>query len=388
MRWILPFIMLVAASAAFTLEPLPCIPSCPTTAFSGIPWVVIAVIAVAAAYVAAAIAYMIGKAFSSTEIIVWGKNEIYQASATLIIVLFLLVAENTEFEVLKGFGYSPTVEMPNPAIAGADAYLSSVCGYAGWTLVSLTNFHTVIQTMMFSVENIKDTLPGDIVTFSGRKLGRKLTYQIRTVFSMLETPTLIAVMVTTIQQILMCLVKNAAFHLLLPIGIVLRAIPFLRRTGSAIMALAIGLYLVFPLTFLLNEKMVSYYKCGGGTEKCEWDKEYGTTTIVSFLGAGGTIGIGTLAKYFASIKDEMGESMFTTFLTGHGGAFLSLSLVTSLLLVLQTVFPAFFGQVAFVVVVLGMLLPLLNLVITAGVTREIAKVMGSDIELTSLLKVL
>ncbi len=48
-------------------------------------------------------------------------------------------------------------------------------------------------------------------------------------------------------------VKNSMLTMFLPIGIVLRAIPFTRGVGAFFMSLAIGLYIIYPFIFFITD---------------------------------------------------------------------------------------------------------------------------------------
>ena len=56
------------------------------------------------------------------------------------------------------------------------------------------------------------------------------------------------------QQYALILVNNIAFQFLLPLGVILRLIPFLRESGAFVMALAFALYIVLPLTYVMADK--------------------------------------------------------------------------------------------------------------------------------------
>jgi hypothetical protein len=53
-----------------------------------------------------------------------------------------------------------------------------------------------------------------------------------------------------VQQYALIIINNIAFQLLLPLGVILRIIPPLRESGAFVMALALALYIVFPLTYV------------------------------------------------------------------------------------------------------------------------------------------
>ncbi len=62
-----------------------------------------------------------------------------------------------------------------------------------------------------------------------------------------------------VQAVLLKFIGLTAVPVLLPVGIVLRTFYFTRRLGGAIMAVAIGLFAVFPLTYLLDAQLASGY---------------------------------------------------------------------------------------------------------------------------------
>ncbi|VVB56474.1 Uncharacterised protein [uncultured archaeon] len=75
---------------------------------------------------------------------------------------------------------------------------------------------------------------------------------------------LIGVGVSTLimQKILLQFIHQNAIAVFLPLGLGFRAIPFLRKTGSTIIALTLALYFVFPLTIWINQQV--YFGLQGG----------------------------------------------------------------------------------------------------------------------------
>lgn len=59
------------------------------------------------------------------------------------------------------------------------------------------------------------------------------------------------------QRFVLMIVSGTAFTLLLPIGIILRIIPFAREAGAFVIALAVALYIVLPLTYVFAERATS-----------------------------------------------------------------------------------------------------------------------------------
>ncbi|VVB73407.1 Uncharacterised protein [uncultured archaeon] len=56
-----------------------------------------------------------------------------------------------------------------------------------------------------------------------------------------------------IQQYALIFINNIAFQLLLPLGIIMRLIPFLRESGAFMIAMAFALYIVLPMTYVMAQ---------------------------------------------------------------------------------------------------------------------------------------
>jgi hypothetical protein len=63
----------------------------------------------------------------------------------------------------------------------------------------------------------------------------------------------------TVQASVLAFIAVSALTVLLPLGLILRSFYATRKTGSFLIALTIGLYLVFPLSYLMNATIASYY---------------------------------------------------------------------------------------------------------------------------------
>lgn len=57
-----------------------------------------------------------------------------------------------------------------------------------------------------------------------------------------------------IQKFALTIIAGTAFTLLLPVGIILRLIPFAREAGAFLIAIAVALYIVLPLTYVFAER--------------------------------------------------------------------------------------------------------------------------------------
>ncbi len=60
-----------------------------------------------------------------------------------------------------------------------------------------------------------------------------------------------------VQRIILQTIEQIGFTLVLPVGLVLRIIPFTRDAGSFLIAVAFGFYIVFPLTYVMANQVLS-----------------------------------------------------------------------------------------------------------------------------------
>ncbi len=154
------------------------------------------------------------------------------------------------------------------------------------------------------------------------------------------------------QGILLKFVALTAVQILLPVGIILRITYITRRLGGAIMAIAIGLFAVLPLTYVLNAELVSGYTSA-----------LNSTTISTF-----ELSTSSIADGLVSSASNLNTTNSTGVAAILGNVVNSLEGTAKQLLnlIAQIVIQVFF-------------LPALGLILTAISIRELARVLGSEI---------
>ena len=349
-------------------------------------WLYMAAVALLVGFGIVSFTFFISKMFSQAPLEAWARNEFYQVVATVLIVFLLLVLSNIEFRVLEAFGYAPKLYADNPSISNGITYLRHAWLFSADTLANAYAAHTGAHIGFAALNRIKDKSLGDTgIVFSGEWTGRKLGTQIRNIFGIILTPLGLAIGGATAQIWFMCIMDILAFNLMLPIGILLRVTPFTRGLGSALIAIAIGFYLVYPLTLLFNEKTVEYYH---GNDPNWWSLGVpGAGTVVAFASAAGYF-MSTVLDAFGVILNVAGYgSAALTF--SAGGTFLSIiSAAGGLYGVFATFSTDFIPNATFSGLILGIFLPFLDIVITFTFVRELSKILGTDINLNSLLRIL
>ena len=158
------------------------------------------------------------------------------------------------------------------------------------------------------------------------------------------------------QSMLLKVIAIVAMPLMLPVGIVLRTFYFTRRLGGAVMAIAIGLFAVFPLTYLFDAQIASDF--GASVTGLAASSILNNTSSFS-----GTIIGSTPASSNGIDKGFIGS------LLGEGTA-----TVKELQLLIQTL-----TEELAVLVVEVFFVPVLSVALTIISIRELARVLGSEV---------
>ncbi len=158
------------------------------------------------------------------------------------------------------------------------------------------------------------------------------------------------------QSMLLKVIAVVAMPLMLPVGIVLRTFYFTRRLGGAVMAIAIGLFVVFPLTYLFDAQIASSF----------------TTAItgiaaLSILNSTTSLSGGIIGSAPASSNST--DTGLLSSLVSQGGA-----AVKELQVQVQKLIE---GLALLVVEVFFM--PVLSIALTIISMRELARVLGSEV---------
>ena len=162
------------------------------------------------------------------------------------------------------------------------------------------------------------------------------------------------------QAILLEFIAVTAVPVLLPVGIVLRALYFTRKLGGAIIAITIGLFGVFPLTYLLNAELTSSYFSTTSASN--------TDSLVSSLGTikdgmmSAVSGVGVAQN--STVRNGIIDSLSSTI-----GGFVGSA---------EALFKELANIVAFLIIDI-FFLPVFSLILTAISIREFARILSSEV---------
>ncbi|MFA6489068.1 MAG: hypothetical protein WCT52_00120 [Candidatus Micrarchaeia archaeon] len=252
-------------------------------------------------------------------------------------------------------------------------------------------------------------------------------------------------------EFVLCFIKTSMLSLLLPIGIFLRAFGF-KGAGNALMGLAIALYFIYPFLMIQVGEMLNNYfartnepwdpleswpSCAGAAPICctttsgsvipantsalfikngpNWESDLNQRLDAIEVGRGDiflsidkrvpVVGTGTFCTYntgisrsYGSLLDGLGVLGFWTLPIGAGLVglanlailkWVNLSWVAFSLAPLMIAFllnSAY--DIVFFVFIVSIVLPLMMVFITITMAKEIAKVLGTEIDLSALEKLI
>ena len=305
-----------------------------------------------------AIVYMVGQLFSSPSLIALAKDELFQTGLTFFRVMFIIVALLTTetWYSLSAPSSDPIYDMTkNPymidaAMAFARQMVSDMVTQYSMLIMYNMIIHTIYSsTMWFGVTWRA------MYSFN---LGPVLKPLIDVVGTNLQFLSL-GMSEWLLHIVTLCLIKKYMWGLFIPLGMLLRALPYTRSAGEAILALAFALVLFYPFMFLVSyevHKMMKY-------------------NIVDAKGAmSGFIHKGGMLNVFGSVLIVM---------LLMGGVFIPFFLGGAITLAFELVKGA-----VYYIVIMSLLLPFVNIFVTLTAAKEIAKFFNVDVNFMAFLKII
>jgi len=171
----------------------------------------------------------------------FARVELYHTGVAILWVVLIATAATASCSIT-----CVVIDEENPFLAASN-YLSSVSLRLQETSENLFDLSKEIR--LASALNV-----GLLDVFSNPWAGCAVIAESYETLAVMLTPFVGSLI---FQQYVLIAINNIAFQLLLPVGIILRLIPFTRESGAAIMGLAFALYIVLPLTYVFAAKATS-----------------------------------------------------------------------------------------------------------------------------------
>jgi hypothetical protein len=349
----------------------------------------VAIYVIISMFVIVGIVYLFSRFLSNRNLEDWAKNEFVQVliSAALVGGLFALLAPGSGIIIVAFNSLVPanSAQVLVPAIdsttpggnftnSTASSSQMSVdmdCGAtsidSGTVLCFAYNYLSLLELqilglmgIIFLVNLILDILSKiaidvivvEVVPLSG------LSSIVQVLNSMLQSLFFLGVMVG-VEKALLIFVDEAAMKIFLPIGVVLRCFFATRRLGGALIAIAIGLYLVFPLTIAMNALSVG---------------EIATDAIQPLLDLQSAANDMNIMNHFSSAGDIISVDSWKSYIGSFSNAGAAFANAMANLPKMMTTFVA-------LLVVQIVFLPVLSIMLTIIAIKELAGLFGSEVNL-------
>lgn len=308
----------------------------------------IAIAVIVISIILSGIAIGIGKALRSKRVELFGKEELIQSMINSALVGGLFLITTTIDKALL----SLTPEMPSEICPSLREGVSSAAGYVECNLMGIGDKLYSINDLLLHSNYIisfisKIELNIAIVSAQPFFVLESIT---QTINLFLQTLYILS-SILSLQITFMAFILSSAFPVLLPIGLILRCFFATRKIGGAIMAIAIGLYVVYPLMFIAAFDPASYTEksmLGVSQTLTSFNNRYSSVPLID-------IGEGNI------IREKINELSNNDFM-GEVNALLG-------------TIPPLISDLSFVL----LLIPLLSTVITIIFVLEFAALLGSEI---------
>ncbi len=356
-----------------------------------VTWDQLAIFGVLMAFLLSALVYMLSHIISSELLRAWARHEVQSLFLTLILFASLVSLASLDFVVQYRNGasdylkmlYSDGVYCQFSMLDGMNALgmLSSLSVNINPTIFSLKGSTTLagepksegeVKMEKYTAGQAQAGAQSSIT--AGISLGAILQ-PFMTAFSDLQGFLFIPFSFLQFHiQLLDIIIKKGA-TLILPLGVFLRAFKFTRHGGNLLIALFIALYFILPGMYLFNKGLMQEKFGLGSTDDdmkvCENSKP------------------GLISEFAGPVMSAAGFSGFAGM--SNGPSFSDTSTLSSTILsksenLLYTSSSSF--TVVFLRVgVESTILPMFAIIVTLGLAREFAMLLGSDIDFSQLVRV-
>ncbi|MGC8899175.1 MAG: hypothetical protein ACP5KP_01500 [Candidatus Micrarchaeia archaeon] len=248
-------------------------------------------------------------------------------------------------------------------------YNDKILGHVLRNIGIFTIFSTIIY-LLYSLTIFIPIIPGMPLIKFTLSIGSAVKPIVDMIF---QTSNILAVVViewTTMKAIL-CMIKTWWLSFVLPLGVLLRSLSITKDAGNTLIALGIGMYFLYPVLLTINydiyEMQIGKAAVGGITN---FDLFFGQVKNFFFGETGtkvlGVVIIGGLLLLYTR------------------GAFAVVVVILWLVWLLQNTLL----DTIFLIFIISMFLPALNVFITLTFIMELGKLLGTDINVSALTKII
>jgi hypothetical protein len=309
----------------------------------------------------------VGYALDDKKFKDFGKQEIYQSIVNGVILgsLILLFLPNGIISDIVNYAVSsnnasyscPGFMAQNSGICFAYNYLVGTAQYK-FNSISYPSLSEITGSMLASFSALAiflgiisgTTINLIVVSFSPSSMIMPFLHQVQYIIEILSA-SLIGIYV---QASILSFVAITAISVLLPLGIILRTFFPTRKLGGFIMAVAIALYVVFPLSYLIDATLMqSYYS------------QYSQNSFQQIEVQAQSLN----SQYLGSIPSSVNSTSFNV--ADISGA--ASSLLNSLANIMQSLLFLLSGLIVQIFI-----LPVFSIVLTGISIKELSGILGAE----------
>jgi hypothetical protein len=211
------------------------------------------------------VGYMLGKFFGNPNLILWSKTESTQIIASILVIIILLEVISL-FCMMTVYDFMKLIGMEGHAIdlakngvfsSGASIY-DAASSYLNWSATYSHNILSLVRYTMGVIE-IRSSFSRWQCEFFCLLGGGGTSYSpfagdytVLGALSILLNSATISLLSVLFQMYTLKYIQTGLFLLLLPFGVVLRSVPFMRGLGGALIAFVIVMYIFYPLLLVVD----------------------------------------------------------------------------------------------------------------------------------------
>jgi len=368
-------------------------------------WVSIAFLALITSYFLIGIAFMYAVGFQDARMEAWCKHEFYQNSATAVLLGALLGVSALMDNVVYPAFWSQSIINPDAPRGSATGLCTGTFSLRQLAIsMSLNSLKYYSPPSGSGFKNIQNHAVGYVSCLRSKVTGYILTLSIGGMYfgflsslmldiNFLEMQfgmsaispgalvrplsdfmgyanTLVTLLFLQlkVQEMALAFARDYAFTFLLPVGVALRAFALTRRAGGALISIAVGFYIVLPVTYLFQEEITASY-CA--SHNCR------ASLLDNFGGSGNISDVLTALLADAQRGGALGKGI--TFAGSPRGG-LTLADIMSV--------NGPLGPIFFIAGISGAVLPAIGLITTFMFMKSFGSVLGSDVDFSSLMKII
>ena len=322
-------------------------------------WYVPAVMVGIVVIIGIGIVYMMGQLFSSPQLTALAKDELFQTGLTFLRVAFLIAmvgGVDLWYSVSSANTNDPVYDNPNnenmmdASLNFCRIMVKDMVGHYSVLLLYNTVIHTLYSsTMWFGVtwRAMYSFNLGPVLKPLIDLIGMALQYLSLGIGEWL------------LHIVTLCLIKRWTWGLLIPLSMLLRALPYTRNAGEALFALMFALAVFYPFMFI-------------------FDYEAHKLMSANLIDSHDAVS-GFLAK--SGLLSVLGGALVMMFLMA--GVFMPFFLGTALTLAFELVRSA-----VYYIIIMSLLLPFFNIFITLTAAKEVANFFRVAVSFMAFLKII